>query len=382
MTKFSVILVAVGVLAAAIAASTGLWPGGRAMLAHFGLTAAPGGSDAPKQIADANKTPATRPIAVEAAQAASAKTTMDLRAVGSLQSDESVQIASEIAGRITELPLKEGEPVKEGAILVRLDDALVKAEVADAQARLDLAEGNLDRANSLARTGNVTGRAKDEATANAETARAAVELSKVRLSKHTISAPFPGVVGLRKASVGAFVAVGQAIVNLEKIDMLKVDFKLPELVLTQVKVGQAVELTVDAIPKRTFTGRVYAIDPLVDVNGRALQLRARVDNADGVLRPGLFARIVLKGLSERDVVVVPESAIVPRGSEALVYVIAENKAVETKVRLGQRKDGRVEVVEGLKPDAQVVTAGQQKLRNGAPVEVVPPAKAAVIRSGS
>jgi membrane fusion protein (multidrug efflux system) len=330
--------------------------------------------------AGARRAPGEVGIAVEAAAASAATTTTDLRAIGSLQSDESVQIASEIAGRVTELPFAEGTPVAAGDVLVKLDEALVQAEVADAEARFQLASGNLGRANTLARSGNVTERARDEATANSETARAALELAKVRLSKHTIRAPFPGIVGIRKVSPGAYVGVGQPIVNIEKIDTLKVEFKLPELFLAQIKVGQTVEVEVDALPGRTFPGTIYAIDPQVDVNGRALAIRAKLPNPDLVLRPGLFVRIVVKGLARRNVLVVPESAIVPRGADKIVYSVENGQAVETKVTLGSRKDGVVEVLDGLKAEVIVITAGQQKIRNGTPVEIV--AGAAARRSGT
>jgi len=313
-----------------------------------------------------------------------ATTTTDIRAIGSLQSDESVQITSEIAGRIAEISFTEGGTVNAGDVLVKLDDALAQAEVSDAKARYDLAEANNERAKQLSRTGNVTEKAIDEATANFEIARAALELQRVRLSKHTIKAPFAGRVGIRKVSPGAFIAVGTPIVNLEKIDFLKVDFKLPELFLPSVNVGQTVDMMVDALPGRAFSGEIYAIDPQVDVNGRALQLRARLPNADFTLRPGLFARVLVKGKQTREVVLAPESAIVPRGGETYVFRIENGKAVEAKVKLGERRGAEVEVLEGLAPNAQVVTAGQLKLRNGVAVEIVDAGRPApgVRRGGS
>jgi membrane fusion protein (multidrug efflux system) len=307
---------------------------------------------------------------VETANARAATATNDIRAVGTLQSDESVKIAPEVAGRIAEIAFKEGEPVAAGAVLVKLDDALVRAEIDEAQARYDLAKANFDRAQALARTGNVTERARDEAVANFETARATLELAKVRLAKHALTAPFAGVVGLRKVSAGAFIAIGTEVVNLEKIDSLKVDFKIPEVFLGDVAVGQTIDVTVDALGGRIFTGAIYAIDPQVDVNGRALQIRARLPNPDGALRPGLFARITIKGRTPQNVVMVPESAIVPRGGENYVYRVQDGKAMETKVSLGERKAGQVEVRQGLDPEVTVITAGHQRLRDGAPVDVV------------
>jgi membrane fusion protein (multidrug efflux system) len=309
-------------------------------------------------------------VAVEAAVARGATTTTDIRAIGSLRSDESVQITSEVAGRVAEANFLEGGLVNAGDVLVKLDDALAQAEVADAKARYDLAEANNDRAKQLSRTGNVTEKAIDEAAANYEIARAALELQRVKLSKHTITAPFAGRVGLRKVSPGGYITAGTPIVNLEKIDFLKVDFKLPELFLPSVAVGQTVGVSVDALPDKTFKGEIYAIDPQVDVNGRALALRARLPNPDLELRPGLFARVLVKGKQEREVVLAPESAIVPRGGETYVYRIEGGKAVEAKVKLGERRGAEVEIVEGLMPDTQVVTAGQLKLRDGANVEIV------------
>ena len=318
-------------------------------------------------------------VVVESAVARAASARTDIRGIGSLRSDESVQIASEIAGRVASFNFKEGEAVEAGDVLVKLDDALAQAELADASARFDLANANMDRAKQLSRTGNVTEKAIDEATAAFEIARSALELQRVRLAKHTIAAPFSGDVGIRNVSPGAYVAIGTPIVNIEKIDVVKVDFKLPELFLPSVKVGQAISVSVDAIPERAFEGAIYAIDPQVDVNGRALRLRARIQNSDRVLRPGLFARITVQGQVSREVVMVPESAIVPRSGENFVFRIEAGRAAEAKVKLGERKGAEVEVLEGLAAGADVVTAGQLKLRDGVQVEVVdnktgPPSK--------
>jgi membrane fusion protein (multidrug efflux system) len=313
---------------------------------------------------------AQQPPLVEVEKARVASTTRDIEAVGSLLSDESVEIASEIAGRVAEIAFKEGQPVEEGATLVKLDDRLARAEVDDAKARFDLAVANNERAKALSQRGHVTERAADEAVSNLETARAALELARVRLSKHELKAPFSGVVGTRRVSPGAYLAAGAPIVNLEKIDTLKADFKIPETFLGDVRVGQEIALAVDALPRRTFAGEIYAINPQVDVNGRSLQIRARIANPERLLRPGLFARIRVKGLEERSVVMAPESAVVPRGGESFVYRVENGRVVEQKVKLGERRDGSVEIVEGLDGAALVVTAGQQRLRDGAEVEIV------------
>jgi membrane fusion protein (multidrug efflux system) len=317
---------------------------------------------------------ASGPIAVEAATARKATAMTSIRAIGSLTSDESVQISSEIAGRIAEISFEEGETVEAGAVLVRLDDALAKAELADAQARFELASANNQRASQLSRSGNVTEKAIDEATASLAIARAALELQKVRLAKHVIRAPFAGRVGLRRVSPGSYLAVASPIVNLEKTDRLKVDFKLPEVYLSSLAIGQTVDMTVDAMPGRTFEGTIYAIDPQVDVNGRALRLRAWTPNPDYALRPGLFVRIDVRGAQSREVIMIPESAVVPKAGETFAFRIENGRAVEARIKLGARKGEEVEVLEGLEPDVLVVVAGQQKLRSGSQVEIVPGAR--------
>ncbi|MBS7696747.1 MULTISPECIES: efflux RND transporter periplasmic adaptor subunit [unclassified Chelatococcus] len=365
------VLAVVGLVALASAGAFALDRGGtdfsaevkRLKEAVFGEARARDQSAAPaRQQAAAMPVEAVRPRRGEA--------TSDILAVGGLQSDESVVVSSEIAGRVAEILFKEGQQVNAGAVLVKLDGSLTQAELDDAQARLDLADSNYKRTNALAKGGNATQRANDEAFAGLATARAALSLIQARFDKLSIQAPFPGVLGIRKVSVGAYLSPGAAIVNLEKIDALKVDFKVPEIFLSRVSVGQTIELTVDALPGRVFTGTIYAIDPMVDVNGRALTIRARLPNTDLTLRPGLFARITVKGQSVQNVSLVPEEAVVPRGKDSLIYQIVDGKAVETKVRLGSRKAGEVEILEGLIADAPVVTSGQSRLRDGVRVEVV------------
>jgi membrane fusion protein, multidrug efflux system len=321
------------------------------------------------QAGKGSQTQARTGFPVETSKARLTRSSEEIRAIGSLQSDESVKIAAELPGRIAEILFREGQPVKQDDVLVKLDDTLVRAEVADAEARHGLAQANLDRANQLARSGSGTERTRDEAIAASGQGRAALELAKARLDKHTIRAPFSGTAGLRGVSVGAFINTGTEVVALEKIDQLKVDFSIPETLLNDVKIGQTIDVTVDALPERTFSGTIYAIAPIVDVNGRSLRMRGRLSNAEGILRPGLFARVTIRA-SEQQVVMVPESAVMPRGGESFVYRIENGRAVETKVELGIRKAGEVEVRNGLTAETVVVTAGQQRLRDGAAVNVV------------
>src|SRR6185436_10712784 len=162
------------------------------------------------------------------------------------------------------------------------------------------------------------------------------------------------------------------IVNLEALDPLKVDFRVPELALSQVKDGQTLQVTLDAIPDRAFDGRVIAINPLIDANGRAVVIRAQVSNRDGKLRPGMFARVRLFTSEARDSAIVPEEAIFPVGDDKYVWKVVDGKATRQKVEIGQRRDGKVEIVNGLDASDIVVTAGHLKVRDGTAVTIAEP----------
>jgi membrane fusion protein (multidrug efflux system) len=202
---------------------------------------------------------------------------------------------------------------------------------------------------------------------------AIVNFSRARLDKLTIEAPFDGVLGLRRVSVGEFVQAGAEIVNLEMVDPLKVDFRVPELFLAAVATGQRVAINVDAYPGRAFEGEVIAIDPAVDPGGRSVVIRARVPNANDALRPGLFARVALTLASRENAVFVPDQAIVPFGDQLFVFKVVDGRAVQTRVRAGERRRGEVEILEGLAQGDVVITAGQIRVRDGVPVRVAPPA---------
>jgi membrane fusion protein (multidrug efflux system) len=171
-------------------------------------------------------------------------------------------------------------------------------------------------------------------------------------------------------SAGDYVKEGADMVNLESIDPLKVDFRVPENYMRQVQPGQSLTVTLDAMPGKSYDGKVLAVNPLVDAAGRAIVIRAQVRNQDTTLRPGMFARVRLITREQADAMVVPEQALVPQGSEQYVFKVIDDKASRVKIETGQRRDGMVEVIAGLKPGDVVVTAGQLKLRDGATVSIV------------
>jgi membrane fusion protein (multidrug efflux system) len=309
-------------------------------------------------------------VVVEASKVAVVSLPQALVAVGSLRSDETVIVRPEIAGRIAQILFKEGERVAKGDVLVKLDDSVQRADLDRARANLTLSKTKHERAIDLRNKGFLASQALDESENNLKVAQADAELMEARLSKATLRAPFGGTIGLRLVSVGDYVKEGQDIVNLESLDPLKVDFRVPEVALSQLRDGQTLQITLDAIPDRAYDGRVYATNPLIDANGRAIVIRAQVPNKDGKLRPGMFARVRLFTSGMKDTIVVPEESLFPLGDDKYVYKVVSGKAMRQKIEIGTRRDGKVEVLNGLGSEDVVVTAGVIKLRDGAAVTLV------------
>lgn len=306
-------------------------------------------------------------IPVEAAAVRIGTITRTVQAVGSLRANESVIVRPELGGRIERIHFTEGQPVNRGDPLFTLEASIYDAELDQAQARLNLSRTNNQRVVSLRQQGLGTEQERDQALAELRVSQAALALAQARLEKMTITAPFNGVMGLRRVSVGDYVSPGQDMVNLLDLNPIKVDFRVPEVFLADVKTGQTIEVRVDAFPGETFTGEVYAIDPQVDINGRSLVLRARIPNPEGRLQAGLFARVDLILERHENALLIPEEALVPRGDQQQVFKIVDGKAMLTEVTIGRRQEGQVEIVSGLAPGDRVVTAGQLKIRDGAPV---------------
>ena len=311
-------------------------------------------------------------IGVEAIKVERTVITDDVTAVGTLGANESVVLRPEIAGRIESINFKEGAAVAKGTLLIALDASTQAADLQQAKANLALARSNYNRTEDLYRKKFVSASAQDQAASNLKVQEAATAQAQARFNKTRIVAPFSGVIGIRNVSVGDYVKEGQDLVNLEDISSLKVDFKLPERYLNRVQKGQSVQLGSDAKPGESFTATVDAIDPLIDTNGRAIALRARLPNPDGKLRPGMFVRARLIFGQRDDVLIVPEEAMVPSGSDQFVFRVVDGKAQRVKIKTGVRRNAKVEVVEGLGPEDLVVTAGQLKIRDGVPVRVVEP----------
>jgi membrane fusion protein, multidrug efflux system len=310
------------------------------------------------------------PAAVDVASVRTMSMVDEVNAVGTLRSNESVVIRPEVSGRITQLNFKDGQKVQKGQLLVAFDASVNQAEVRQAEAELGIARANYERNADLARQNFISARARDESSANVQVLEARLALAQARLAKMELRAPFGGTVGIRTVSVGDYVKDGAELINLEDISSVKVDFRVPERYADLVRIGQPIELVVDALPGQTFRAVVDALDPQIDSSGRSALLRGKISNPEARLKPGMFARVRLI-LAERALaLVVPEEAIVPQGGKSTVWRIVDGKAHSVEVKTGLRRAAQVEILEGLQDGDTVVTAGQIRLsRDGTQVRI-------------
>lgn len=346
MSRFIIMLVCAGALAAG---------------AFFYLDAAGTGDSA---AGPAFQRPA---IPVEMAMVTTQSFVEQETAVGSLASDEAVILRSEIAGRVQTIGFEEGQRIEKGELLISIDDSIHRAEFNQAEARLKFSQASYDRAVDLEGRGAGTQRALDETSSKLQEDRATLDLARARLERTEIRAPFSGVIGIRRISPGDYITAGQEIVNLEAIDPIKVAFRMPEVLLSVVEAGQSVVVSVDAYPGESFEGLVYAINPRIESAGRSVELRARIPNPDGRLRPGLFARVAIIFERRENAVMIPERALVPIQSRQTVFVVEEGAVVTRDVTTGGRLGDQVEILSGLMAGETIVTAGQLKLREGSAV---------------
>ncbi len=327
--------------------------------------------------------PGGKPPTVEAARVEVSRLTDDAQAVGSLRSRRGVILRPEVSGRITQLNFTDGQRVRKGQLLVQFDDQLPLAQVQQSQAELSIAQANQKRNQELVSQNFISQRSLDESAANLQVAQAKLALARATAARLKIVAPFDGIVGIRLVNVGDYLKDGADIVNIEDIEAMFVDFRLPERFQSKVKRGQTALLDIDALPGRKYSAQIQAIDPLIDANGRSIGLRGCIDNRQLQLRPGMFARVnTIFGVRD-NASVIPEEAIVPQGGRQFVIKLLEGPNEQTRttqrveVKVGLRIPGKVEILEGLVPGDRVITTGQQRVqRDGTVVSVVDLAAAA------
>jgi membrane fusion protein (multidrug efflux system) len=316
----------------------------------------------------------------------SAKVTMEpvqdrLAAVGTVLANEEVTLMPEVAGRVTAIHFTEGQRVESGALLFEFDRQKEQAQLEQARVDLELARQNAERVEQLAGTRAISKQEIDQVRSQVTLREAVMTFQQERLNDLTLKAPFAGIVGPRRVSLGQFVNVGQQLVTVTDDARVKVTYSVPEGRLAELSVGQAVEIKVAAFGDRVFPGEVELINPRVDESTRTVEVRALADNPDRLLRPGMFARVETITGTRPQAVVVPEKALVPSLTGFAVYRVdtASTNTVArlTQVELGQRMPGRVEIREGLAAGQDIVVAGTQKLVDGAPIAPTPEDAAAV-----
>lgn len=298
------------------------------------------------------------------------KVSDEVTAVGTLLAEESVIIRPEIDGRIVGLHFVEGQLVAAGAKLVTIDNAEYEAQSAAVRADLKTEEQRLARTRELHQQNFISKDALDVQLGNVDRLKARLAEADSRFAKTLIRAPFSGTVGLRMVSPGAYVKAGQDIVRLESTGNIKADFRIPELYMSKVTPNQEVAIRLDAYPGEDFRGRVYAVEPVIDERTRTILMRARIPNKSNKLKPGMFVRVAVTLENRPSAIIVPEQSIWPQGQDNYVFRIVDGKAALTKIQIGNRQPGNVEIVDGLKAGDVVVTEGQIKLRDGVPVAVM------------
>ena len=301
----------------------------------------------------------------------------EVEAVGSLRSRQGTLVRAEVSGRVTRINFRDGQRVRRGQLLVQLDDRLQQAQLQQALAELSIAQANHKRNTELVAEGFISQRGLDESAAAVKVAQAKAELARATAARLRVLAPFDGVAGLRNISVGDYLKDGDAIVNLEDMAAMYVDFRLPERLQARVRPGQTARVQVEALPDRAFAAVVQAVDPQIDASGRSLNVRGCIDNRLLQLRPGMFARVATRLGDDRQALMIPEETIVSQGGRLSVIRLVRQgegddwRSQRVDVDTGARQAGQVEVLRGLAEQDRIVTAGQQRIqRDGTLVRLV------------
>jgi len=288
--------------------------------------------------------------------------------VGTLAPNESIEVKSEAEGVVTRIAFDEGSRVAAGALLVALDQSKFAATLQESEAALELSRANLERAKQLLRDKLIPQQDFDQASATFNVNRSAVELRRRLLKDAEIFAPFAGTVGARQVSPGQVISKATILTTLVDLATMKAELSIPERFLGQLRVGQKIEFRVDAYPADKFTGEVYFISPQLESSTRTALVKARVDNADGRLKAGMFAKLDLQLRLRDAAIVIPEPAILNSGETNLVFVVGpQTNALLRPVKLGLRLAGAAEVLSGLEPGDRVVVEGVKKIFSGAPL---------------
>jgi membrane fusion protein (multidrug efflux system) len=318
------------------------------------------------------------PMPVDAATAQYQTLTDGVRATGRVEAIEAVELRPDEQGRVTAILFREGQYVARGTPLIKIDDAMLRAQAERAVADRDLANQQLERVRRL-RSQNASSVADlERAEAMARSATASLAVLALQIERTTVRAPFAGVIGQRFVSVGDYVTPAARLLTLQTVDPQRAVIEVPERHAVRLREGQIVEFTVAAVPGRVFRAQVDFIDPVVQNELRTIVVKARAPNPDRVLRPGMFVEARLATATRSNAVVVPEDAVQPLRTANVVWAVANGKASRRVVQLGARSQGVVEVVNGVRAGEQVVVGGLERMAEGVPIA---PRPRAVPRDG-
>lgn len=314
----------------------------------------------------AGAAPVGMPVDVVAARR---QTVVDaIQATGQIEAVQAIELRPEVSGRLNRILIAEGTEVRAGTALFKVDDAELRAQVAELEAERDLAEQALARTRDLLERDASSEADLEQAEASFRSAEAQLALQQTRLDRTTVRAPFGGVVGERFVSVGDYVTPSDPLTTLQTVDPQRAAFQVPERHAGQLAVGQGMTFHVAAMPGREFEGTVDFVDPRVRLPGRTITVKALVDDPDRLLKPGMFIEARLATEVRPDAVVVAEDAILPLQGADYVWIVTEQGTAErVEVTLGVRTPGWVEILSGVESGTPVVVGGIEKLGPGTPL---------------
>ena len=296
-----------------------------------------------------------------------------VEALGTLKANENVVLTATVTELVTAVNFTDGQRVTQGDVLVQMDDSEEVAQLAEAQSRVQEAQLQVNRLAPLIDRGSASKRAYDESVSDLNAAKARARAAQSRIDQRRIVAPFDGVVGLRNTSAGALLQPGVMVTTIDDDRTMNLDFSVPEVFLSTLTPGLAIQAAADAYPERLFQGSVASVDARVDPITRSVVARARIDNADLSLKPGMLMRVEL-AKNPRQALVVQEEALIMDGRRVFVLVAVERDdqwiAEKRQVEVGARRKGEAEIISGLSANDKVITHGTQKAKDGAAIEVL------------
>ena len=324
----------------------------------------------PGRAADAGARPgfgAVGPASVLVATVRSQPFAQDMEAIGTARANEALDVTAKVSNRIAAIRFREGQQVKEGDVLVEFDGDQLRASLAEAEAALSDSRSQFSRSKELYATKALSEVVLVQLQATLSANEARVAGARSLLNDTVIRAPFAGRVGLRQISVGSLVSPGAVITTLDDTSVIKLDFSVPEVFLASLREGLEITAHTTAYAATTFKGVVSSIDSRLDPLSRAIIVRARIENRDGRLKPGMLMTVKLMR-SEAPALMIPEQALVPEGDRKFVFAVRDSKALRMEVKTGRRRPGEVEILNGLTEGDVIVVEGTQKVRDGAPVK--------------